>query len=118
VSSSIATLSFGLPSGTTAVFPVDLTLSPGQYFLVLSTSSGSFDWDQGASPISSSIGGVNFVSAATTVDSAFPPASAFAFSEFDPRAFELTTTAVPEPATFLLLGSALLGVLGVRKRLS
>lgn len=118
VSSSIDTFSFALPGGTTAVFPVSLTLAPGQYFLVLSTGAGSFDWDQGASPITSSVATVNGMDAATGVDSAFPPASDFLGSEFEPRAFQLTqASSAPEPATFLLLGPTLLGVFGARRRL-
>jgi hypothetical protein len=119
VSSSIQTFSFALPSGTTALFPVSLALSPGQYFLILSTGSGSFDWDQGASPISSSVATVNGMDAATAVDSAFPPASNFLGSEFEPRAFQLTqTSAAPEPTTLLLLGPVVLGILGGRRKIS
>src|SRR5215469_5680061 len=116
VTTAITTFSFALPSGTTAVFPVNLTLSPGQYFLVLSTGSGSFDWNEGSSPVPSSVGGINFMEVATTVNSSFPPASDFVFSEFNARGFQLTQSEVPEPATILLVGAGLLGVFIARRK--
>ncbi len=116
VTTSIASFSFPLSSGTSAQFLMNTTLTPGQYFLVLSTSSGSFKWQQGASVVPSSVGGINFVAAATSVNSAFPPGSAFSFSKFGARGFQLTQTQVSEPSTLLLLAVALLGVLGCALR--
>ena len=114
VTSSIATFSFPI-SGTTAAFLTNITLGPGQYFLVLSTGKGSFDWQEGASLVPSSVGGINFMEAATSVNSSFPPGSTFSFSEFNARAFQLTQTAVAEPSSLLLLVAGLLGVLGLTR---
>jgi len=53
--------------------------------------------------VASSVGGINSMEAATAVNSSFPPASAFAFSEFE-RGFQVFQSEMPEPGTLLLRG--------------
>jgi hypothetical protein len=98
-----------------------LTLGPGQYFLTLSAPAGvnpAPGWTNTESPTVTVDTGVTngpVYSTFGVVPSLYPPAS-----PFSPDSVSLlyTVTSVPEPATLLLVGTAVLSSLFARPKVS
>jgi hypothetical protein len=78
-------------SGSTVSVPVNLSLPPGNYFIVLSSTQGSArqGWLVSTATLPSAVGSVGDFRFSLPNDPSFPPASTFIPVGFGPAAFQL-----------------------------
>jgi hypothetical protein len=120
----------GTTFGETVSTPLNLTLSPGNYFLIMSSTSLApnmatgprLGWLLATSTLSSTVGSISngedtCCAAGSSTNTLFPPASGFVPFDNAILAFQLDGTAVPEPQTLFSLGTGagVICLLGLRR---
>jgi hypothetical protein len=95
----------------------EANLASGAYYVVLAITTGNAVWTGSTSPVVTTVPNVtHFIDyMATSIDSGFPPASAFTAITVSDRFYQLTTP-VPVPGAAILTGTALAFLIGLRRR--
>lgn len=121
----------GATSGETISLPTNLVLGPGEYFLLMSSSSLAVSepgprpgWLLSISTLSNTAGNIGslLTTQGGSVNSTFAPASSFVPAQFgglpvpsDILAFQINGTATPEPDTLFFISAGFVGLLALRR---